>query len=143
LEYEFRDSSFRVHSGNHVHVWCATTENNPDRLLERWADYDAVVEITQCQELFRRAKNACVTQGLNWCGIRAGYARYDRGKPRWDWPQRGHGCVQKGLEYEDQKEYRFVIVLNHGEAYQKAITLNIGDCRDVARLVATRRRGAS
>ena len=143
LEYRFRDAGFRVHSGNHVHVWCATTENSPERLFERWPDCDAVVEITQCRDLFARAKNACVEQGVNWCGIRAGYARYDRGNPRWDWPEWGHGCVQKALEYEEQREYRFVIVLNHGAEYQKAIILKLGDCRDVARLVATRRRSAS
>jgi len=138
LEYGFRDSSFRVHSGNHVHVWCATSENKPDRLLERWPDCDAVVEITQCQEFFRRAKKACVAQGVNYSGICAGYARYDRGKTRRDWPKWGHGYVQKGLEFATQREYRFIIVLNPGEPYQSAIKLNLGDCRDIVRVIASR-----
>jgi protein phosphatase len=143
LEYQYRGAGFSFCNGNHVHAWCATTDNSPEWLFERWPDCDAVVEITQCRELFARAKNACVEQGVNWCDIRAGYARYDRGNPRWDWPEWGHGCVQKALEYEEQREYRFMIVLNPEAAYQKAITLTLGDCRDVARLVATRRRSAS
>jgi protein phosphatase len=142
LEFGFGGALFCVHSGNHVHVWCATAVSDPQRLFEQWPDYDAIVEILHCRNLFQRVVNACREQRVDYAEIHAGFARYDRGQLRPAWPQWEHGHFQKDVDYDCQKEYRFEISLNLDPAmevpYQKNITIEIGDCRDLVRLVATR-----
>jgi serine/threonine protein phosphatase PrpC len=137
-----------TYGGNPVLAWCATTENDPNMLLDKWEQYDAVIEITDCMELCRRAGDACVKSGIDWCEIRAGYAKYDRGEEQYCMPLPGHGFVQKSEEYKDQKEYRFCVVVNpdYVQRGQLAlirsprdmggVNLVLGSCSDIVRIVA-------
>lgn len=147
---EINGADHRIYGGNHVLAWCSTVESDAGALLDQWRQYDTVVEITNCIELLSRAQAACQTSRIDWCEIRAGYARYDRGDVQSSLPPPGHEYVQKAKEYQAQKEFRFHVVLNPAHAqltqialrrdppYSEGVNLVLGDCSDIVRIVARR-----
>lgn len=120
---------------NPIFVWCSTMENNPEQILSKWQDRDTVIQITNTLEFARRIQEA-IKNKPQILHLQVGPVTYDKdqGSNRdYHWPE---ATFQKGLHYNNQKEFRFALVgqMQENDMQQKKnILLNIGACTDIVR----------
>lgn len=119
---------------NPIFVWCSTMETEPERILATWQDRDTVLQITNTLEFARRILQAA-KKNPHIMGFHVGPVTYDKDEGShtdYHWVE---GIFQKGLLYNEQKEFRFALVGECDIQQEENVVLNIGSCTDIVRTV--------
>lgn len=121
---------------NPIFVWCCTMETEPEVILSTWNDRDSVVEVTDPVAFAERVKDAAVACKAGLLGLQIGPVTYDKDRGSHHAYAWGEGIFQKNLHFNGQKEFRFALVGDTRLQEEKNIILNVGECKDIARIVA-------
>ncbi len=122
---------------NQIFVWCATTESDPRKNLRIWKDRDTVIEIYDLAKLLLKIKKSVSKKKLK-VQIPAGLVSYDKDQGSnspCHWEQ---GIYQKNEKYVRQSEFRIALVALV-EINEENIMLNLGCCKDVARIIYSKK----
>lgn len=121
-------------TANPNYILCTSMSNDIDMLLGLDAKYNTVVEIYNVIKFGDRLALALNTHNPGRFFVQAGIVRYNKGNliNSYFW---NDNQFQKSKEYSYQYEYRYVISDHHFKI-DEFIDVSIGDCTDVARIVA-------
>ena len=132
---------------NPVFLWCATMETCRERILRTWQDRDTIVEVQDVLALIGKVRSA-IRERTDLINSVTGFAL---GPVTYDKDTGGHtpycfyeGVFQKHERYNEQKEFRLVLVGQnrlvqdeYGMDCLKAdndIRLQVGNCRDIVHI---------
>jgi len=119
---------------NQIFIWCATMESQPSAVLKFWSDRDSVVMIKNSLRLAELIRDM-VAKNKDILTFHIGPVTYDRNLEHERDPFWGKGIFQKDYKFNGQKEFRFAIVGDFSSKEKEHMVLEIGDFRDIAKLV--------
>ena len=122
-----------------IYIWCATTEKNPNTILDMWGDRDTVIQIFDTKSFKERIMKT-ISEKYPSFSFHDNHVIYDKDEGSYREPDLNDIIFQKREKYRNQKEYRFAIKCSFSENYYSIegkdnIILSLGDCHDIAKIV--------
>lgn len=120
-----------------IYVWCCTLDTQACRVIQTWPDKDCVIQILDTVGFARRITCALGKHRPKLWPLHVGpvvYTKTSGGHEKIDWAD---GVFQKDDRYDGQKEFRFALSGQTGDAPEDHIVLKLGPCQDIVRIALT------